>query len=78
VTDEERFLRFMDASRKGRIYRGGADIPWTRAKTHCKHGHPLSGSNLSKYTKGRVCLTCLRSRWIPRKVKAARKEQDAK
>lgn len=36
-----------------------------RARTHCKHGHPLRGSNL-KIRKGdgsRQCRACLRSSW---------------
>jgi len=31
-------------------------------KTHCVHGHPLSGENLSTTKQGhRVCLTCARA-----------------
>jgi hypothetical protein len=52
----------QDAATKGRMYKGGPDVPWTRAKTHCKRGHPLSGDNLSKYSKRRVCLSCMRLR----------------
>ncbi len=36
-------------------------------KTHCKHGHPLSGANLGKTGRGyRRCMTCNRinaARW---------------
>ena len=52
----------QDAARKGRMYRGGANVPWTRAKTHCVRGHPLSGDNLSKYKKARICLACMKVR----------------
>ena len=67
----------QDAAQKGRVYRGGADVPWTRAKTHCKRGHPLSGDNLSTYENRRVCLACMRLRWIPRKIREVmRKEKE--
>ena len=29
-------------------------------RTHCKHGHPLSGDNLVKNRKYNTCLTCKR------------------
>lgn len=32
------------------------------SKTHCKWGHPLSGSNLRVTSKQRVCVTCARRR----------------
>lgn len=28
------------------------------AKTHCKRGHPLSGKNLKRTSKQRICLAC--------------------
>lgn len=36
-------------------------------QTHCKHGHPLAGGNVSRYTRKdgrerRVCLTCEKTR----------------
>ena len=31
-------------------------------KTHCKHGHPLTGANLRVTPKQRVCLACNRRR----------------
>lgn len=31
-------------------------------KTHCKHGHPLSGPNVRVTSKQRVCLACARRR----------------
>ena len=66
----------QDAAKKGRIYKGGANTPWTRALTHCKRGHKLSGDNLSAYKKRRTCLACMRLRWVPRsKRKDAAKEQ---
>jgi hypothetical protein len=34
-----------------------------RSQTHCKHGHPLSGSNVSyEPDGGRKCLTCVKRR----------------
>lgn len=34
-----------------------------RNKTHCKHGHPLSGDNLKTLANGeRRCVECLRRR----------------
>lgn len=45
----------QDAKAKGRL-RGPH-----RDKTHCKHGHPLSGENVGKGRPGnRVCLACKR------------------
>lgn len=36
---------------------------WATKKTHCKHGHPFEGDNLSLLPNGeRVCLTCRRER----------------
>ena len=60
-----------DASRKGRIYKGGANVPWNRNITHCKRGHPLSGDNLAAHTNRRVCKACMRDKWIPRNQRAA-------
>lgn len=38
-------------------------LPRPKPKTHCKHGHPLSGDNLHIATTGqRVCRTCDRLR----------------
>lgn len=51
-----------DAVKKGRNYKGGANVPWTRAKAHCVRGHPLSGDNLSAYSRRRVCMECQRIR----------------
>lgn len=31
-------------------------------KTHCKHGHPLSGDNLIETSRGRACRACARRR----------------
>ena len=50
----------VDAAQKGRVYKGGATVPWTRTKTHCVRGHMLAGNNLSAYSKRRVCLSCMR------------------
>jgi hypothetical protein len=33
-----------------------------RVRTHCKHGHPLSGDNLKLYRGERLCVTCVRAR----------------
>lgn len=64
----------MDAAKKNRMYRGGANTPHTRAKTHCVRGHELTGANLSKYTKKRVCLACMRLKWVPRSLRNAAME----
>jgi hypothetical protein len=32
-----------------------------RNKTHCKHGHPLSGGNLLMLKTQRACRTCRRA-----------------
>ena len=51
-----------DAIKKGRYKATGAKTPWTRAVTHCKKGHPLSGDNLVPWLIGkqRLCKTCNR------------------
>lgn len=47
-----------DAARKGRLN------TWSSAKTHCKRGHELVGSNLHVFPNGvRGCVTCRRWRW---------------
>ncbi len=56
----------QDAARKGRVYKGGANVPWTRVKELCVRGHHLSGDNLSKYAKRRVCLACMRIKQLTR------------
>lgn len=40
--------------------RGQSSAAVNARKTHCHHGHPLSGSNLwvNKKTGGRMCKTC--------------------
>ena len=71
----------QDASSKGRIYRGGANTPWTRLLTHCKRGHPLSGDNLCKvnssnpkYKNRRICKECTKQNkhaaWLRKKESA--------
>lgn len=45
-----------DAAAKGRTRNGNA------AKTHCKHGHPLSGENLYQEIGHRRCRECNRRR----------------
>ena len=60
-----------DASKKGRIYKGGAKVPWTRTLTHCKRGHPLSGDNLVAHPTRRVCKACMRLKWKPRSERIA-------
>jgi hypothetical protein len=43
------------------IMRGIGIAPRNAAKTHCKHGHPLSGENLYQFPDGRrECRTCSR------------------
>lgn len=49
----------IDAASKGRVYRGGANVNWLRAKTHCKYGHPLSGDNVLREGVRRRCLACM-------------------
>lgn len=61
----------QDAAKKGRVYRGGANLNWKKALTHCKLGHPLSGDNLSSYKRFRVCLACMR---IQQKVIRAKRK----
>lgn len=36
--------------------------PGTRFKTHCVHGHPLSGDNLIQTKRNRMCKTCMAER----------------
>ena len=40
-------------------------------KTHCKHGHPLSGDNLRVTPKQRVCLACARRRHAEHQARKA-------
>jgi hypothetical protein len=45
------------------VLRGEGIAAQCARKTHCLHGHPLSGENLRFSTKGaRVCITCARRR----------------
>src|SRR3990167_5557310 len=45
------FDNMRDASMKGRI--------WNQKKTHCKHGHPYAGDNLTIAKSGeRTCKKC--------------------
>lgn len=47
-----------DMHRKGRARNGN------EAKTHCRHGHPLSGENLYRHPDGsRCCRVCMRAAW---------------
>lgn len=43
------------------ILRGAGVAAVNAAKTHCIHGHPLSGANLRIVQGKRQCVTCLRS-----------------
>ena len=62
------FTYLADASAKGRIYKGGAKIPWNRLIMRCKRGHPLYGDNLlNGNTVRRVCKACMRMRYEKRK-----------
>jgi hypothetical protein len=58
----------IDASKKGRVWCGGADIPNNARRTHCFRGHPFSGDNLVRSKSGvkRWCRAC----W---KINAAKK-----
>lgn len=45
-------------TRRENLIRGIGFPAQLTAKTHCKHGHPLSGDNLVKSASTRVCRTC--------------------
>ena len=51
-----------DASQKGRLPKTRKGKAWNAKKTHCKHGHPLSGDNARvKLDRGyttRICKEC--------------------
>ncbi|WP_327594677.1 HNH endonuclease signature motif containing protein [Streptomyces chartreusis] len=54
-------------TRTGNAMAGNAPHAENARKTHCKHGHPLSGDNVRMVTKPgrapfRECVTCRRSR----------------
>lgn len=57
----------MDASRKKRL-----QGQW---KTHCKRGHPLSGTNLLPWSKYRNCRECRRWRAMSPEQKAKHYER---
>lgn len=44
------------------VRRGNAASALNARKTHCIHGHPLSGENLYLIKRGRACLTCKRAK----------------
>lgn len=45
------------------VHRGKAPAAVNAARTHCKHGHPLTGSNLQVRPDGRrACLACQKAR----------------
>jgi hypothetical protein len=53
-------LPLIEANAKSARLRKGERL---RSKTHCKHGHPLSGANVHYLPNGyRKCLTCQRRR----------------
>ena len=58
-TQEE---NMKDSSAKGRVYKGGAGIPWNRNITHCKHGHEFTEENTSFCQGRRRCKECSRIR----------------
>jgi hypothetical protein len=68
----------LDAARKGRVYRGGANTPWNKKLTVCKRGHLLSGSNLSSHKGYRKCLACERARYWVNKAKRESAARGAK
>jgi len=43
---------------KENLLRGKGVCAINARKTHCKHGHSFSGSNIYKVKKGRHCLAC--------------------
>jgi len=48
---------------KENIHRGKGLAAQNAKKTHCKYGHPLSGSNLYLYSsQGRYCRECCKNR----------------
>jgi hypothetical protein len=49
-----------------------------KCKTHCKHGHPLSGENLriDRRTGARVCRACLRENQRQRRAAAGRQASE--
>lgn len=57
-----------DAVRKGRLVAPPKELSgqYQRVKTHCKRGHPLSGSNLNMVHGGRHrnCRICRREYWV--------------
>lgn len=55
-----------DAVRKGRNYKGGSKTYPAREQTHCKRGHPLSGSNIYA-THARQCKACQKTHQENRK-----------
>jgi hypothetical protein len=53
-------IPLLEANVKAAFLRKGARL---RNLTHCKHGHPLSGANISYEPNGRrKCLTCVNRR----------------
>ena len=67
----ERMLPHLGDRRRARVVellRVAYAHPPRRLRTHCKRGHPLSGSNLRLYTHGpigqrhRICRMCAASR----------------
>ncbi len=63
---------FADAVRKGRMRNAGREM------THCKRGHPLSGSNLYLWRGHRHCRACraVYSHLTPAMKRAALQVQD--
>jgi hypothetical protein len=59
------------------VLRGEATSARNARKTHCKHGHPLSGDNLYAYKGKRHCRECQRKRdrAVEERRKAARIER---
>ncbi len=55
---------------KENVFRGNAPCVALAARTHCKHGHQFSGSNMIiQYYKGRPfrrCMACARAIWKSR------------
>lgn len=59
------------------VLRGESAAARSARKTHCKHGHPLSGENLYAYKGKRHCRECQRKRdrAVEERRKAARIER---
>lgn len=64
------------ATARENVLRSGGPAARNARKTHCNHGHPLSGSNLNVATNGkRECIACKQRRWTKQNHKAREKSR---